>query len=112
VVDRVPTDAELDAAIDAINVPGRLRDAQDLITRAAPTLQRVLGAAINEGGWFDKGHDQLLREAIAEEDPHERMRAVRTLLAEETRLGMFVGVAVGYELARELGELTLPPGEE
>ena len=28
---------------------------------------------------------------------------VRTLLAEETRLGMFVGVAVGFELARELG---------
>ena len=30
------------------------------------------------------------------------MRAVRTLLAEETRLGMIVGVAVGFELARAL----------
>ena len=28
--------------------------------------------------------------------------AVRTLLAEETRIGMFVGVAIGWELAREL----------
>jgi hypothetical protein len=27
---------------------------------------------------------------------------VRTLLAEETRIGMLVGVAVGWELAREL----------
>jgi hypothetical protein len=27
---------------------------------------------------------------------------VQTLLAEETRLGMLVGVAVGFELAREL----------
>jgi hypothetical protein len=27
---------------------------------------------------------------------------VRTLLAEEARIGMMVGVAVGYELAREL----------
>jgi hypothetical protein len=27
---------------------------------------------------------------------------VRTLLAEETRLGMLIGVAVGWELAREL----------
>ena len=26
----------------------------------------------------------------------------RTLLAEETRMGMLVGVAVGWELAREL----------
>ena len=30
------------------------------------------------------------------------MRAVRTLVAEETRLGMLVGVAVGLELAHEL----------
>ena len=27
---------------------------------------------------------------------------MRTLLAEETRMGMLVGVAVGWELAREL----------
>jgi hypothetical protein len=27
---------------------------------------------------------------------------VQTLVAEETRLGMLVGVAVGFELAREL----------
>ncbi len=32
----------------------------------------------------------------------ERVRAVQTMLAEETRLGMLVGVAVGFELAREL----------
>jgi hypothetical protein len=35
-------------------------------------------------------------------DAEERLTAVRTLLAEETRLGMLVGVAVGWELAREL----------
>jgi hypothetical protein len=29
---------------------------------------------------------------------------VRTLVAEETRLGMLVGVAVGIELARELAK--------
>ena len=32
----------------------------------------------------------------------ERLAAVRTLVAEETRLGMLVGVAVGLELAHEL----------
>ena len=96
-----PTDAELDAALQALNEPGRLNDAQDLVARAAPALQKVLGAAIAEGGWFDSAHEQVVREAVGGEDP---IRAVRTLLAEETRLGMLVGVAIGFELARELGE--------
>jgi hypothetical protein len=30
------------------------------------------------------------------------MRALEIMLAEETRLGMLVGVAVGFELARRL----------
>ena len=102
-VEPAPTDAELDAAVAAISEPGRLREAEDLVTRAAPALQRVLAAAIAEGGWFDLGHDQAVRVAIGEADPGQRLRAVRTLLAEETRLGMLVGVAVGFELRRELG---------
>jgi hypothetical protein len=106
VPDRAYTDADLDVAIAAITDPERLREAQDLVMRAAPSLQRVLAAAIAEGGWFDLGHDQAVREAIGGEDAQERMRAVRTLLAEETRLGMLVGVAVGFELARELGAPT------
>ncbi len=101
--DRPFTDAQLDAAISALTDPDRLRDAQDLVMQAAPSLQRVLGAALAEGGWFDLGHDQAVREAAGGEDPQARISAVRTLLAEETRLGMLVGVAVGFELARELG---------
>jgi hypothetical protein len=31
-----------------------------------------------------------------------RAERVETLLAEETRMGMLVGVAVGWQLAREL----------
>jgi hypothetical protein len=31
-----------------------------------------------------------------------REQRLETLLAEETRMGMLVGVAVGWELAREL----------
>jgi hypothetical protein len=102
VPDRAYTDADLDAAIAAITDPQRLREAQDLVMRAAPSLQRMLAAAIAEGGWFDLAHDQAVREATGGEDAQERMRAVRILLAEETRLGMLVGVAVGFELAREL----------
>lgn len=96
------TDAELDAAIAAITDPTRLRDGQDVVMRAAPSLQRVLAAAIADGGWFDTAHEQAVREAVGESDPETRQRAVRTLLAEETRLGMLVGVAVGFELSRAL----------
>ncbi len=105
VVDRAYSDADLDAAIAALGDPGRLREAQEIVERSAPSLQRVLASALEEGGWFDTAHDQAVREATGEEDPGRRERAVRTLLAEETRLGMLVGVAVGFELARELGPL-------
>jgi hypothetical protein len=106
--DRTYTDAELDAAIAAISEPQRLRAAQELVTRVAPALQQVLGLALEEGGWFDLGHAQAVAEAAGQEDPGERLREVETLLAEETRLGMLVGVAVGFQLARELG---LEPGD-
>jgi len=112
VADRVYTDAELDAAIAALTEPQRLREAQALVARAAPALQRVLGAALDEGGWFDAGHNQAVREAAGQEDPGKRMRDVQTLLAEETRLGMLVGVAVGFELARELASGPGPTTQE
>jgi hypothetical protein len=110
VADRPYTDADLDAAIAALSEPGRLRAAQDLVARAAPALHRVLDAAIDQGGWFDSAHEQALREAASQEDPSLRALAVRTLVAEETRLGMFVGVTVGFELARELSQAS-PPSE-
>ena len=100
--DRSYTDEELDAAIAEITDPTRLREAQELVMRVAPQLQRVLGAAMAEGGWFDAAHEQAVREAVNEADPDARLRMLRTLLAEETRLGMMVGVAVGFELCRAL----------
>jgi hypothetical protein len=102
VVDRAYTDADLDAAVAALSEPGRLQAAQDLVARAAPALNRVLTEALDQGGWFDSAHEQAVREAAAEQDSQLRAQAVRTLIAEETRLGMFVGVTVGFELAREL----------
>ena len=103
--DRPYTDEELNAAIAELTDPGRFREAQDVVLRAAPQLQQVLAAAIAEGGWFDAAHDQAVREAAGEADPDTRLRAVKTLLAEETRLGMLVGVAVGFELSRTLDGL-------
>jgi hypothetical protein len=93
---------ELDAAIAAISDPERLRQAVDLLARAAPSLQRVLGSAITEGGWFDTAHRAALTEALTVSDLGERLRAVDSLIEEETRLAMLVGAAVGFELAHEL----------
>lgn len=110
VPERAYTDAELDAAIEELTDPTRLRDAQDVVLRAAPSLQRVLAAAIAEGGWFDTAHEQAVREAANEGESEARLRAVKTLLAEETRLGMLVGVAVGFELSRTLARTG--PGDQ
>jgi hypothetical protein len=106
-------DERLQQAIAALSAPGRLQAAQDLVARAAPALQATLAGALSEGGWFDTAHNAAVREAVSSPDAEERVRAVRVLCAEETRLGMLVGVAVGYELARELGyELPPDPNQE
>jgi len=97
------SDEQLEAAIAQLTEPAALREAQELISRAAPQLQRVLNESLAAGGWFD-AHEAQVREAVAYEDDEERARAVRTLLAEETRVAMLVGVAVGYELARRLND--------
>ena len=103
VPDRAYTDAEVEAAIAALTDGERLRAAQELVARSAPGLQRALNEALVEGGWFDQAHEQSVREAATGGDPDARARAVRTLVAEETRLAMLVGVSIGFELARELG---------
>ncbi|HUR85419.1 MAG TPA: hypothetical protein VMY78_08745 [Solirubrobacteraceae bacterium] len=93
---------EVDAAVDALSDPERFGHAQEIVTHAAPSLQRVLGAALEQGGWFDQAHEAQLRQAAETEDLAERARAIQVLVEEETRLGMLVGVSVGFELAREL----------
>lgn len=45
-----------------------------------------------------------MRKALASEDPAERLRATRLLLAEEARVGMLVGVAVGWALREEIDQ--------
>lgn len=105
---RVPerqfTDAELEAAVEVLSDPERFRAAETRVGRVAPQLQRILGEALSEGGWFGEAHEAQILKAATTPDPDERIRALRTLLAEETRIGMLVGVAVGWELARELDQ--------
>lgn len=95
------TDAELEAAVEALSDPERFREAESRLSRLAPQLQRILAEALHAGGWFEAEDAEVLKAATTP-DPDERIRAVRTLLAEETRIGMMIGVAVGWELAREL----------
>jgi hypothetical protein len=102
VPERSFTDAEVDAALEALSDPERFREAEAQVTRLAPQLQRVLNEALKHGGWFDQQREQELRKTLMGDDPAERERQVATLLAEETRIGMLVGVAVGWALANEL----------
>ena len=96
------TDAEVDAALEVLSDPERFREAEAHVTRLAPQLQGILNQALREGGWFDQTRDKALSETLGGDDPVERERQVATLLADETRIGMLVGVAIGWALANEL----------
>ena len=96
------SDAELEAAVEALAERDRFREAEAVVARAAPQLQRILAQALESGGWFAKSHDEAVRRALGPSEEEERRAAVRTLLAEEARMGMMVGVAVGWALAEEL----------
>ena len=96
--------AALEAAVAALSEPGRFAEAEAAIARVAPQLQGILAQALEEGGWFAEGHGNEVVRIAELDDPEERVHAVRVLLAEEARMGMMVGVAVGWALAGELTE--------
>jgi hypothetical protein len=93
---------DFEAAIERLLDPGRFGEAERMVARAAPQLQKVLAAALAEGGWFSEPHDAETLKAATTPDPEERIAAVRSLLAEEARMGMMVGVAVGWALKEEM----------
>jgi hypothetical protein len=97
------TDEQLEAAVRALSDPDRFAGAERALSVLAPHLQRVLAHALEEGGWFGDAHRSQVRSAVAVPDDALRLQRIEALLAEETRMGMLVGVAVGWELARELG---------
>jgi hypothetical protein len=99
----VPDESELEAAIERLLDPERFSEAERIVAGAAPQLQKVLAAALAEGGWFGESHENESLKAATMPDPDERVAAVRSLLAEEARMGMMVGVAVGWALKEELG---------
>jgi hypothetical protein len=96
------SDEQVDAAIEAISDPEVFRETERQVARAAPRLQRILAEALGAGGWFGESHEGEVLKAATTPDEEARLAAVRTLLAEEARMGMMVGVAVGWALAERL----------
>jgi hypothetical protein len=96
------SDAEIDAAIEALSDPARLEEAQRIVAAKAPQLQRILDQALESAQWFGSAHQAEVVRAAGQADPDQRVAAVQMLVAEETRLSMLVGVAVGYELGQML----------
>ena len=107
----MPDEKQLEAAIERLLDPGKFSAAERVVAQAAPQLQKVLAAALSEGGWFGEPHEAETLKAATAPDPDERIAAVRSLLAEEARMGMMVGVAVGWALREEMSETTDPKGE-
>jgi hypothetical protein len=101
---RAYSDAEVEAAIEALSDPSRLEEAQRIVGANAPGLQRILNEALQAADWFGSAHQAAVLEAAGKPDVEERLIAVRTLIADETGISMLIGVAVGYELAHELME--------
>ncbi len=98
------TQEQVEAALEKISDPESFSRAEQAVAAAAPTLQAILVRALEAGGWFGESHEAQLLRAATTPDDDERLTAVRTLLAEEARMGMMVGVAVGWALADELGK--------
>jgi len=101
---RAHTEAEIQAAVEVLNDPGRLEEAQRVVGAAAPALQAILDQALHAAAWYDSAHQAQVMEATGLQDTVARLDAVQRLIAEETRVSMLIGVAVGYELAHVLNE--------
>lgn len=92
--------------MEALSDPASLEAAQRVVASSAPQLQRILTEALESADWFGSAHQAEVLRAAGTADPEERMTAVRTLIAEETRVSMLIGAAVGYELAHLLMDST------
>lgn len=98
--------AERDAIeriLQELTLPGGFDSAERRIAEIAPRLQFVLEAALHAGGWFDDAFEGAVLKAATTPDGQARIDALRAFAHEQTRLGMLVGVAVGWEIAERLG---------
>lgn len=96
------SDEQIEAAVRALTEPERLEEAQRIVASQAPQLQRILNEALTAANWFGSAQEEQLLKVAGVADPDERIRAMKTLLVEESRIAMLIGVAVGLALAEEL----------
>jgi hypothetical protein len=103
------SDDLLRAAIERIRSGESLAEAERAIASVAPELRTLLAEALDSGGWFGEPHEAETLKVATMPDEQARIEALRSLLTEETNIGMLVGVAVGWALRAELIE---DPGSE
>ena len=96
------TDEQVIEAVESLSSADSVREAERIISLAAPQIQRILGEALAAGGWFDESHEAEVLRVTTLPNQDERLTAVRTLLAEEARIATMIGAAIGWSLAQEL----------
>jgi hypothetical protein len=94
--------SELEAVLQELAEPQGFDAIEDRLAAIAPQLQSLLDGALSAGGWFDDAHESVVLKTATQPDPDQRIAEVRNFVLEQTRLGMLVGVAVGWELAERL----------
>ena len=78
---RAYSEAEVEAAIQALSDPERLDDAQRMVGANAPGIQRILNEALHAADWFGSAHQAAVLEAAGKPAVDDRVVAVRTLIA-------------------------------
>ena len=60
--------------MQALSQEGAFAEAEAVVARAAPGLQRILAQALEEGGWFAESHADEIRKAAALPEEADRER--------------------------------------
>lgn len=93
---------EIEAVIAELGEERGLDAVERRLAQVAPQLQSLLDDALRAGGWFDDAHEGLVLKTATHPDEDARIAELRNFVLEQTRLGMLVGVAVGWEIADRL----------
>lgn len=104
--------AQLDAIIQELAEPHGFDAIEERLAGVAPQLQQLLDGALSEGGWFDDAHEGMVLKTATNPDEDARISELRNFVLEQTRIGMLVGVAVGWEIAERLEQRRSDEGGE
>lgn len=94
--------ADIEAVIEQLGAGDGFDAVEQRMAEVAPQLTGLLDDALRAGGWFDDGHESQVLRTATMPDADARIAELRNFVIEQTRLGMLVGVAVGWELAERL----------